>query len=80
MSKVAQMLFGGAGGSNDAARAEARADAEKSRQLQQIANDRQLAQLNETERRAGASRRAPRGRRLFLTGEDNGGLAQTLGG
>lgn len=75
MGKVAKTLFGG-GGDNGAAQQAA----EKSRQLQQIANDRQLASLNEEGKSAGASRRAPRGRRLLLADESKGGLASTLGG
>jgi hypothetical protein len=48
------------GGNNDA-----KAAAEKARREQQIANDRQLAQLAATDEQAGATRRNPRGRRLF---------------
>lgn len=71
MGKMASMLFGG----GDKAAQQA---ADKSRQLQQISNDRQLSQLNENDKAAGASRAAPRGRRLFESGA--GGLASTLGG
>ena len=52
-------LFGG--GENKAAKRQA----EQSRQLQQVANDRQLAEANRNDAAIGASRRAPRGRRLF---------------
>ena len=57
-------LFGG--GANTAAKKEA----EKSRQLQQVANDRQLSELNRNDKAVGATRRAPRGRRLFEDGPD----------
>lgn len=73
MGQVAKMIFGG--GNDDAKRA-----AENQRQLQKVANDRQLAQLNESDRSTGASRRAPRGRRLLLSDSSKGGLATTLGG
>jgi hypothetical protein len=58
MGKIVKGLFGG-GDSG------AKAEAEKSRQLQQVANDRQLAELNRKDTAVAASRRAPRGRRLF---------------
>lgn len=64
MGGIVKGLFGG-GGSDKAAKAEA----EKSRQLQQVANDRQLAEANRNNNAIGATRRAPRGRRLF---EDDG--------
>lgn len=48
------------GGNNDAKKAAA-----QSRAQQQIANDRQLAELRADEQRSGAMRRNPRGRRLF---------------
>lgn len=67
------MLFGG--GDNGAKEAAA-----KSRQLQAVANDRQLAQMNEADGRVGSSRAAPRGRRLLSADEGIGGLATTLGG
>lgn len=41
--------------------------AAKAKQQQQIANDRSLAELRNQEARSGASRRNPRGRRLFTT-------------
>lgn len=72
MGKVAKSLFGGGD--------DAKKEAEKSRQLQAIANDRQLAELNESDTRSGGSRRAPRGRRLLLADQSQGGLASTLGG
>lgn len=59
MGKIVKGLFGG-GGDNGA-----KAEAERSRQLQQVANDRQLAELNRKDTAVAASRRAPRGRRLF---------------
>lgn len=74
MSGVAKMIFGGG---DDGAAKKAAAE---SKQSQQIANDRQLAQLNESENRVGASRAAPRGRRLFESDQGTGGLASTLGG
>lgn len=58
MGKIVKGLFGG-GDSG------AKAEAEKSRQLQQVANDRQLAELNRKDTAVAATRRAPRGRRLF---------------
>jgi len=65
MGNIVKGLFGG-GGDNGAAKAEA----EKSRQLQQVANDRQLAEANRNTQAIGATRRAPRGRRLFEDGPD----------
>ena len=41
--------------------------AAKARQQQQVANDRQLAELKSQEQRSGATRRNPRGRRLFMS-------------
>lgn len=52
-------LFGGGGNK------EAQRQAERSRRQQQVANDRQLAELNRSESRAALTRRNPRGRRLF---------------
>lgn len=49
------------GGSNAAAR-----QAEESRKMQQIANERQLAELRAQEQRDTTTRRNPRGRRLFV--------------
>jgi hypothetical protein len=50
----------------------ARRAAELSRRQQQVANDRQLSQLNRSERDTGMSRRRPRGHRLFAdSGEQN---------
>lgn len=69
MSGVAKAIFGG-GGDNGAAKQEA----EKSRQLQQVANDRQLSEVQRNDKSVAASRKAPRGRRLFEDGAD------TLGG
>ncbi len=55
-------LFGGGGASK-----QAQADAQKSRDIQRVANERQLASLNSQNNAtmAGQTRRAPRGRRLF---------------
>jgi hypothetical protein len=50
-------LFGG----GDAAKREA----QRSRELQQVANERQLSEANRKNEAVGASRKAPRGRRLF---------------
>lgn len=61
MGKIVSSLFGG--GDKDAKR-----QAEQSRQLQQVANDRQLAEQNRNSAAVGATRRAPRGRRLFEDG------------
>lgn len=63
MGGVAKMLFGGTDNT-------AKKEAEKSRQLQQVSNDRQLAELNRNDKAVGATRRAPRGRRLFEDGPD----------
>lgn len=52
-------LFGG----ND----EARKAAERARREQQVANDRQLAAMQQQEGETGATRRNPRGRRLFVS-------------
>lgn len=52
-------IFGGGG--------KARRAAEESRRQQAIANDRQLAALQESEQKSGATRRNPRGRRLFTS-------------
>jgi len=54
-------LFGGG-----KAQREAQRQAEESRKMQQVANDRQLAELRSQEVRGTASRRNPRGRRLFV--------------
>lgn len=58
MTSIFKGLFGGG-------QEEAREQAEQSRKGQQVANDRQLAELNRSEKRAALSRRNPRGRRLF---------------
>jgi hypothetical protein len=50
------------GGNDEAKRA-----AERARREQQIANDRQLASLQQQESSTGATRRNPRGRRLFVS-------------
>lgn len=77
MSGVANALFGD-GGKKEARRAQEaqRRAAENQRQVAAVANDRQLAQVNEQENRASGTRRAPRGRRLFSTSEN--GAATTL--
>lgn len=49
------------GGGSSAKRA-----AEESRRAQTIANDRQMAALNEQDQRNASTRRNPRGRRLFV--------------
>lgn len=61
-------LFGG----NDAEKA-----AREQRHLQAVANDRQVAEVNRQSAVIGASRRAPRGRRLFEDGPAPAG--KTLG-
>lgn len=50
----------------------AKREAERSRRLQEVSNDRQLAELNRGEGRAGLVRRNPRGRRLFSDAGQNG--------
>lgn len=52
---------------------EAKRQAERARKEQQVANDRQLAELNRSENRAALSRRNPRGRRLFSDAAASGG-------
>lgn len=64
MGGIVKGLFGG--GSDKAAREAA----ERSRQMQTIANDQQLAAVNRNSQAIGASRRAPRGRRLFEEGPE----------
>lgn len=69
MTNMVQGLFGGD--------SSAKKEAAKQRQLQQVANDRQLSELNRESSSSAISRRAPRGRRLF---EDDaaGGTADTV--
>ncbi len=43
----------------------AKADAERSRRMQEVANNRQLAEQRAAQGRDTLTRRAPRGRRLF---------------
>lgn len=62
--QAVQGLFGG-GAKKDAEKA-----AKESRQTQMVANDRQLAEANRNSQAIVASRRAPRGRRLFEDGPD----------
>lgn len=50
--------------------------AQKSRELQQIANDRQLAALQTSDENTNVSRRNPRGRKLFA--EDTSTAKTTL--
>lgn len=69
MGGVVKSLFGG--GDDGAAKREA----EKSRQLQAVANDRQLAEANRNDSAVAATRRAPRGRRLFEDGGAPGATA-----
>ena len=64
--KAVQGLFGLGGGDRAAEKA-----AQQSRATQQVANDRQLAEANRNSAAVGATRRAPRGRRLFEDGPDN---------
>jgi len=66
MSQVVKGLFGGS--DNGAKR-----EAEKSRELQRVANDRQLAEANRSNQAVAASRCAPRGRRLFEDGGEAAG-------
>lgn len=63
MQAVKGLFGGGDGGA-------AKREAEKSRQLQAVANDRQLSDLNRKDTAVGATRKAPRGRRLFEDGPD----------
>ncbi|WP_062203497.1 hypothetical protein [Aureimonas sp. AU12] len=72
-------LFGGGDDAKKAAE-QARKDSALSRQLQAVSNDQQLAQVQKAELDTGASRKASRGRRLFVTDAGDGGLATTLGG
>lgn len=65
MGKVVQSIFGG--GNSDAER-QAKEAAERSRQAQAVANDRQLSELNRQEQDNTITRRQPRGRRLFEEG------------
>lgn len=67
-------LFGGNNG-------DAKKQAEEAQQLQAVSNDRQVADLNRQDQLIGATRRAPRGRRLFVAGPDAGqaNTAKTLG-
>lgn len=74
MTKMFSGLFGG--GDNGAK--QARQDAEKSRQLQQVANDRQLSELNRNSQAIGSTRRVPRGRRLFEDGPGSGSASTVL--
>lgn len=64
MTNIAKSLFGGGDDS-------AKREAEKSRQAQQIANDRQLAEVNRNDKAVAATRKAPRGRRLFEDGSES---------
>jgi len=50
----------------------ASAQAKKQQQLQQIADDRQLAQLNQNDQQTQLSARNPRGRRLFSDASSSG--------
>lgn len=72
MTQVVGQLFGG--GQNKAAAREAA----QSRELQRIANDRQLADAGRGDAESTISRRRPRGRRLFEDAE--AALPSTLGG
>jgi hypothetical protein len=68
MGQIVKGLFGG--GDDSAKKA-----AEESRQTQRVANDRQLAESNRNSQAIGATRRAPKGRRLF---EDGPASASTV--
>lgn len=59
-------------------RRDAKRQAELARQQQQVANDRQLSELNRASERAMLSRARPRGRRLFADSGDSQ-LKGTLG-
>lgn len=63
MGGIVQNLFGGGSAKKQAA--EAAKKQEESQALQRVANDRQMAEANRSKQAIGASRRAPRGRRLF---------------
>lgn len=54
---MTQLLTGGGAGKA----------AEKQRRMQEIANNRQLAASQSADARSGATRRMPRGRRLYTT-------------
>jgi hypothetical protein len=54
----------------DGGKEEARRQAELSRQQQEVANNRQLAELNRAGERNPMVRRRPRGRRLFADAGD----------
>lgn len=60
---------------------DAQKQADQAAQLQAVSNDRQIADLNKNEAVIGATRRAPRGRRLFEDGPDAGQAttSKTLG-
>lgn len=76
MGGIVQNLFGG-GGKKQAA--DAAKKQEESQQLQRVANDRQLAEANRNKQTVGATRKAPRGRRLFEEGvTDAGGSSAVL--
>ena len=72
MGRIVRGLFGGG------ADKEAKQEAQKSRELQAVSNDRQLAEGNRADNKAAISRRPPRGRRLFEDGPD--GMSAVLGG
>lgn len=65
MGGIVKNLFG-LGGDDSAKKA-----AEQSRQTQMVANDRQLTEANRNDQSIKASRRAPRGRRLYEDGPAN---------
>jgi hypothetical protein len=77
MGGIVQNLFGGGSAKKQAA--EAAKKQEESQQLQRVANDRQMAEVNRNKQAVGATRRAPRGRRLFEDGgADAGGSSAVL--
>ena len=69
MGEMVKSIFGG----TTKAEKNAKKAQEESRQLQRVANDRQLADVNRDKQALGATRRAPRGRRLYE--EDVSGAA-----
>lgn len=71
MGQIVKGLFGGSDKS-------AKQEAEKSRDLQRVANDRQLSEANRNSQAVAATRRAPRGRRLFEDGGSEPGSASAV--
>lgn len=71
MGQIVKGLFGGSDKG-------AKQEAEKSRDLQKVANDRQLAEANRNNTAVAATRRPPRGRRLFEDGGADTGSASAV--